>query len=63
MEVPWTKPKTAEDPRTQREKFVDAAKEYGASDSADFFRRAVRSVATAPVTKPKKASRKPNREG
>jgi hypothetical protein len=53
------KTKTVEkDTRTQRQKFVDAAKEFGASESADMFRRAVRQVATAPVAKPKKAARK-----
>jgi hypothetical protein len=49
----------AEDTRTQRQKFIDAAREHGASESEDAFRRALRKVATAPVTKPNKASRKP----
>ena len=47
-----------EDTRSQRQKFIDAAREHGASQDADAFRRVVRKVATAPVTKPKKASRK-----
>jgi hypothetical protein len=52
------KPAEAEDTRTQRQKFIDAARKHGASESEDAFRRALRKVATAPVTKPKKASRK-----
>ena len=51
--------KPAEDTRTQRQKFIDAAGEHGASESADVFRKAARGVTTAPVTKPMKASRKP----
>ncbi len=39
------KAKTEEDTRTQREKFLDAAREYGAEGSADAFRNAVRTVA------------------
>jgi hypothetical protein len=46
------------DTRTQRQKFIDMALEHGASEDADAFKRALRKVATAPVTKPKKASRK-----
>lgn len=49
---------TAEDTRTERQKFVDAAREHGADGDADAFRRAVRKVATAPVEKPKKKARK-----
>ena len=45
---------TEEDTRSQRQKFIDAAREHGASEDADDFRRAVRTVATAPVTKPKR---------
>ena len=52
------KVKTAEDARTQRQKFVDAAREHGADGDTDAFRRAVRTVATGPAAKPKKASRK-----
>ena len=46
------KPKT-DDIRTQRQKFIDAAKEHGAEGDEATFERAVRQVATAP--KPKKA--------
>lgn len=49
---------TADDGRTQRQKFIDAAREHGADGDEDTFRRAVRKVATAPVSKPKKAARK-----
>jgi hypothetical protein len=47
--------KTAEeDTRTQRQKFIDTAREHGASENIDAFRRAVRSIATAkPMPKPK----------
>ena len=55
--------KPPEDRRTQSQKFIDAAREYGASESAEFFRRAVRKVATAPVKKPKKASSRPLKFG
>jgi hypothetical protein len=49
-------PKAKDDVRSQRQKFMDAAKEHGADADEGTFRRAVRTVATAPVTKPKKAS-------
>jgi hypothetical protein len=48
---------TAEDVRTQRQKFTDAARKAEASEDEDAFTRALRRVATAPVTKPKKAAR------
>lgn len=44
------------DTRTQRQKFIDAAREHGASESKDGFRKAVRSVA-APAKKPKKGAK------
>jgi hypothetical protein len=53
-----TKP-AEEDARTQRQKFIEAAREIGAAENKDTFRRNVRKVVTAPVGKPKKASRKP----
>ena len=53
--------KPAEDTRTQRQKFIDAAREVGAETDADAFRRIVRQVATAPVKKPKKRARKAKR--
>ena len=43
------KAKTAEDTRTQRQKFIDGAREHGADEDKDAFRRAVRTVATAPM--------------
>ncbi len=48
------KPKEDTDTRTQRQKFIDLARERGANGDADAFRRAVRSVAVR-VTKTKKA--------
>jgi hypothetical protein len=56
-EQPAHRKAAAEDTRSQRQKSIDAALEHGASEDADAFRRALRK-ATAPVTKPKKASRK-----
>jgi hypothetical protein len=47
------------DRRSQRQKFLDAAREVGASGDEHAFKKAVRKVATAPPTKPKKAARKP----
>jgi hypothetical protein len=47
----------APESKTQRQKFLDAAKEHGASEDEDAFRRAVRKVATAPVEKPKKGEK------
>jgi hypothetical protein len=51
---------TDEDTRTQRQKFIDTAREHGASEDAEAFRRALRKVATAPVAKPKKGAKRPN---
>lgn len=47
-----------DDGKTQRQRFIEAAREHGASEDAGVFRTLVRGVATAPVKKPKKASRK-----
>jgi hypothetical protein len=48
------KPKTEEpDTRTQRQKFIDTAREHDADGDQDAFRRALRKVATAPVPKDK----------
>jgi hypothetical protein len=49
-------PKT--DTRTQRQKFIDAAREHGADGDAQTFRRTVRAVAKAPGAKAKKAAKK-----
>jgi hypothetical protein len=54
-------PKTKDDGKTQRERFIEAAHEIGTDDSAETFRKALRTVATAPVEKPKKGSRPPKR--
>lgn len=52
--------KTApEDGRSQRQKFIDAAREHGADGDESVFRSAVRKVASAPPQKTKKAARKP----
>ncbi|WP_155831267.1 hypothetical protein [Hyphomicrobium sp. 802] len=41
-----TKPEAkAKDTRTQRQKFIDAAKEHGADGDKDAFRSAVRKIA------------------
>lgn len=53
--------KPAEDTRSQRQKFIDAAREHGASEDADAFRRAVRDIAKAPPMPKTKAGRKPKR--
>ena len=50
--------KPDEDTRTQREKFLDTAREHGADGDTDAFRRAVRAVAAVPKGKPKKTARK-----
>jgi hypothetical protein len=52
-------PKT--DTRTQRQKFVDAARERGADGERDAFRRAVRAVAKASGAKAKKAAKQRKR--
>jgi hypothetical protein len=54
--------KPEEDTRTQRQKFIDAAREHGASEDAGMFRTIVRGIATAPVKKPKKAAKKTARK-
>lgn len=51
--------KTNEDGKTQRQKFVDAARELGADSDRDAFRGIVRKVATAKTEAPKKGARKP----
>ena len=44
-----------QDKRTQRQKFIDAAREHGADGTENAFRQSVRKIATAPMAKPKKA--------
>ena len=54
------KAQAAEDTRTQRQKFIEAARKHGASEDPDAFRRAVRSIATAPPMPKPKAARSPS---
>lgn len=54
--MPQTKKTETEDTRTQRQKFIDAAREVGASGDEHAFRKAVRKVASAKPAKPKKAA-------
>jgi hypothetical protein len=56
--APPRKTAEAEDTRTQRQKFIDAAREAGASEDEAAFERSLRRIATAPVQKAKKAARK-----
>jgi hypothetical protein len=49
---------TKKDTRTQRQKFLDLAREVGASESEADFDRALRKVAKTPPQKAKKAARK-----
>ncbi|MGE0629106.1 MAG: hypothetical protein AB7O43_14875 [Hyphomicrobiaceae bacterium] len=44
--------------KSQRQKFVDAAREHGADGNDETFKHIVRKVASAPPGKPKKAARK-----
>ncbi len=53
------KAKATDAGKTQRQKFIDAARELGADSDEDTFRRAVRKIATAPVSKAKKSAAKP----
>ena len=53
--------KPADDGKSQRQKFIEAARKMGADGDEDAFRRAVRTVATAPPAKAKKAARKTKR--
>jgi hypothetical protein len=55
--MPQTK-KPETDTRSQRQKFIDAAREHGASGDAHAFRKAVKRVASAKPAKPKKAAAK-----
>ena len=49
------------DTRTQRQKFIDAAREHGADADNDAFKRALTAVAKAPRVKAKKAAKKRKR--
>lgn len=53
------KPKHApEDTRSQRQKFIDKAREIETDDSPDVFDRVLKRVASAPVPKDKKPAGK-----
>ena len=52
--MPQRKP--AEAGKSQKQKFIEAARELGADGDAETFRRALRKVATAP--RPKKSAPK-----
>jgi hypothetical protein len=54
-------PKTKNAGKTQGERFIEAAKEIGADECEQAFKRVLRKIATAPVEKPKKGSRPPKR--
>lgn len=56
---PMAQRKPAVDTRTQRQKFLDAARAAGADESEEAFDRALRKVAKSPPLKAKKAARKP----
>lgn len=55
------KPKATDAGKTQRQKFIDKARELGADGDEATFRRALKTVATAPVSKPKKLAKKSKR--
>lgn len=48
--------KPASEGKTQRQKFAEAIREHDADSDESTFRNAVRKIATAPVSKPKKAA-------
>ena len=50
-----------DDGKTQRQRFIEAARALGADSTSDAFRKAVRKVATAPPQKAKKAARRAKR--
>lgn len=52
------KAKATDEGKTQRQKFIEAARELGADGDEDTFRRALKKIATAPVSKPKKKAKR-----
>lgn len=48
---------TTDTGKSQRQKFIEAARAQGADGSEDAFRSALRKIATAPVAKAKKAGK------
>lgn len=53
-----TQKKSGTDKRTQSQKFIDKAREIGANGDEAAFLRAIKTVATAPVSKAKKNSKR-----
>ena len=50
---------TADEGKTQRQKFIETAREHGVEEESDeAFQQALRKIAKAPPQKAKKASRK-----
>jgi hypothetical protein len=49
---------SSDDGKTQHQRFVEKARDLGASESEDVFKRVLREVATAPVAKAKKVAAK-----
>lgn len=54
--MPKTKP--SDEGKSQRQKFIEAAREHGADGDEDAFRKVLRQVATAPASRPKKVAKK-----
>ena len=46
-------------PKTQRQRFIETARELGADDGEAAFERALKKIGSAPGAKAKKAARKP----
>ena len=49
--------KPNQDPRTQRQKFIDKARELQTDDNPEAFDRALKTLAKAPVAKTKKTAK------
>jgi hypothetical protein len=58
MKTRETPRKSDIDNRTQRQKFIDTAREHGADGDAETFRDTLRKIATAPASK---AAKKPKK--
>lgn len=52
------KPKPEIDTRTQRQKFIDKARELGTDESPEVFERTIKAIALAPKPEPKAAPAK-----
>ena len=55
-EAPWQNQKLTDAGETKHQKFIAQAKELGADGDEATFRSALKTVAKAPVSKPKKKS-------